>query len=86
MSHTNEQLNTTSDTKRVVHFVQHTVKEDGEFLTCLAEEGTLGYHKTDWPLGTDFKEAVKICNERNEEMGISKEDALMIQISTMRQP
>lgn len=70
--------------KRVVHFVQRTVKENGEFIACLAEEGTKGYYKTDWPLGTDYDEAEKICEERNKEIGISKKDAFMIQISTMR--
>jgi len=69
--------------KRIVHFVQHTVKEDGEFVTCLTEEGSDGYHKTDWPLGTDYNEAEKICEERNKENGISKREALKIVAQTI---
>ena len=68
---------------RIVHFAQRTVKENGEYMACLTEEGADGYWKTDWPLGKDYGEAVRICDERNEERGISKVDAEMIILQTM---
>lgn len=69
---------------RKVFFVQRTVMEDGQYVVCIAEEGTKGYSKTDWLWGSDFSEASKLCDEENEKNGISKRDALAIQCGTMR--
>jgi len=68
---------------RKVFFVQRTVMQDRQFVVCIAEEGIKGYSITDWLFGSDFNEATKLCDEKNEAMGISREDALMIQCSTM---
>lgn len=68
---------------RKVYFVQRTVLEDGQYVVCIAEEGTKGYVKTDWLWGSDFEEASRLCTEKNQEMGISEMDALMIQSCTM---
>lgn len=69
--------------KKNVLFIQETVKENGEYVVCIAEEGTQGFYKTDWLWGTD-KEAVQaLCDERNEEQGISKKEALTIILRSM---
>lgn len=69
---------------RKVFFIQETVKEDGEYVVCIAEEGTAGYHKTDWLWGSDKEVAQALCNERNEDFGISKKEAIKIVVSSMR--
>ena len=70
--------------QRIVFFVQRTVMEVGEYVVCIAEEGTKGYTKTDWLWGDNFEFASKLCDEENEKRGISKKDALKIQCATMR--
>lgn len=70
---------------RKVYFVQRTVMQNGQYVVCIAEEGTKGYSKTDWLFGSNFNEASKLCNEKNEQMGISEMDALMIQSCTMKE-
>lgn len=72
-----------SDTKTVL-FMQHTQKENGEYIVCIAEEGTQGFYKTDWLWGTDFNEAQKLCDERNKENGITKEEAQEIIAKSFR--
>lgn len=64
-------------------FVQVTVKDGDQFLGCLTNTETAGFHKTDWELGTDFKQAEKYCEEYNEKRGISKKDALVIVASSV---
>lgn len=68
---------------RKVYFVQRTVLESGQYVVCIAEEGTKGYVKTDWLWGSDFEEVSRLCTVKNQEMGISEMDALMIQSCTM---
>lgn len=71
-----------NENKKVL-FMQRTVKEGNEYVVCIAEEGTQGYYKTDWLWGSDFEAAEKLCDERNEEAGISKRESLMIMAKTM---
>lgn len=71
------------DENRCVFFMQRTVKENGEYVVCIAEEGTPGFYKTDWLWGTDFALATKLCDERNEKNGISKEEAEEIIVGTI---
>jgi len=68
---------------RAVLFIQDTVKENGEYIACIAKDGGSGYYKTDWAFGKDKEQAQAICDERNIEQGFSKEDALKIVLSTM---
>ena len=74
--------NESSEVKNVL-FVQRTVMEDGEYVACLTNAETAGFHKTDWLFGKDFNEAEKMCEEKNEKSGISKIDALVIVATSM---
>ncbi|MHC3995719.1 hypothetical protein ACXWTF_12915 [Thiomicrolovo sp. ZZH C-3] len=76
-------MNTAKQTARTVFFVQRTVMENGEYVVCIAEEGTKGFYQTDWLWGSDFAYAEAMCNQRNEEVGISKADALKIIVKSM---
>ena len=69
--------------QRTVFFIQETVKENGQYVPCIAEEGSKGYYKTDWLWGSDKEMADKMCDERNEKSGISKEEAMKIVARSM---
>lgn len=72
--------------KRMCYFVMETVTdENGNYIPCIAVEGERGYHKTDWQWGKDLELASACADDMNEKMGISKRDAMMIQLSTMCQ-
>ena len=71
--------------KVVVTFIQETVKaEDGGYIPCFAVKGETGFYRSDWNWGADKEIAQKLCDERNEVMGLTKKEAMLIQISTMR--
>ena len=50
----------------------------------IAVEGERGYNVTDWYWGHDYKVACELADERNAKMGLTKEQAEDIIISTMR--
>ena len=64
--------------------IQTETDEEGNFIPCIVVEGEIGYHKTDWQWGKNWNLANKICDEMNEKIGISKKDAILIQLSSMR--
>jgi hypothetical protein len=57
---------------------------EGQFIPCVAEEGTIGYYKTDWTWGNDIATAREIADDMNEKMGISKNEAHWIVAQSMR--
>lgn len=70
--------------KRTAYFLNPNEKTDsGEFIPCIAVEGVEGYHRTDWTWGTDEDIAVQCVHEKNERLGLSREDAETIVLSTM---
>lgn len=70
---------------RKVYFVMQTVTDDnGNYIACIAVEGEKGYYKTDWEWGNDWEIANQIADDRNANLGYTKKDAMLIQLSTMR--
>jgi hypothetical protein len=72
------------DGVRFCFFVMQTQMRNGEYVALVATEGESGYRLTDWTWGSDFTEAEKVADLRNERMGICKRDAIMIQLRSMR--
>lgn len=71
--------------KRIAFFIMDTRKNDkGEYNALIAVEGERGYYPTDWYWGADKELAQEVCDERNARLGLSKEEASRIQLSTMR--
>lgn len=71
--------------KRKCYFVMQTVTDkDGNFIPCIAVEGERGYYKTDWTWGKDLDLAQECAREKNEALGISERDAMLIVFSSMR--
>lgn len=68
---------------RVVYFTQYTQKEDGQYILCATKVGARGFWRLNELLGSNKAEADLICEERNAESGISKEEALVTLVSTM---
>ena len=76
-----------TETARKCYFILETeTTPDGEYIPCIAVEGESGYYKTDWRWGRDIARAREIAEEFNAKMGITKRDATLIQLSTMRRP
>lgn len=71
--------------KRVYFINELERAADNGFIPCIAVEGESGYYKTDWNWGADFALAQKICDEKNLAMGFTPREAMLIQLSTMRQ-
>lgn len=70
--------------KKYCYFVLETqVNEKDEYNALIAVEGTSGFYKTDWYWGKDFKIAKQIADEKNEALGLTKDEAIKIQVSTM---
>lgn len=71
--------------KRVAYFVMQTeVDEQGKYIALIAVENERGYHRTDWTWGKDFAHAEKTAEHKNDLLGITKKDAMKVQLSTMR--
>lgn len=68
---------------RQVYFIQETVKRDGEYICCVANEGETGYHKTDRALGSDKIKAEAFCSNLNQQVGIDQPTAYKIVLGTM---
>jgi len=69
--------------KRCYFILQTQITDSGEYIPCIAEEGTQGYFKTDWSWGSDIDIAESIADEKNDRMGISKKEALKIVAKSM---
>ena len=71
---------------RRAYFILEPIKnKDGEYIPCIATEGEKGYHMTDWHWGTDLDHAEDCCDDKNKLLGITKEEAMKIVLSSMRQ-
>lgn len=71
--------------KRMAYFIQQTVTDkSGQYIPCIAVEGESGYNLTDWTWGKDLDQAEAIADEKNEALGLTKEEAMKIVLSTMR--
>ena len=69
---------------RTAYMILETVRDkNGEFIVCIAKEGEKGYYRTDWHWGTDLKLAEACAEEKNAMLGLTKEDAINIILSTM---
>lgn len=69
---------------RLVYLIMETeTTEDGQFIPCIAKEGEKGFYRTDWAWGKDKEQAQRLCDERNQEMGIDRREAAKIQFRTM---
>lgn len=70
---------------RTAYFLLESQTNDtGEFRALIAVENENGYYKTDWFWGNDIEVAREIAQKKNETMGVSKEEASKIVLSTMR--
>lgn len=70
---------------RTAYFLlESQTNDNGEFRALIAVENEDGYYKTDWFWGKDLAVAEKIAQEKNEMMGISRDEAFKIVGSTMR--
>jgi len=64
---------------RIAYTIVETERtDDGHYIPCIVKEGETGYWRTTWRWGKDKAIAEKIAEERNEKMGISKEDAMRL--------
>ena len=69
---------------RFIYFVMQTQRaSDGQYIALTCEENVRGYHLMDWKWGTDFAHAEATAQSMNDRMGISKEEAFKIQMSSM---
>jgi len=70
---------------RAVYFIMETERDqDGNFIPCIAKEGELGFYRTNWQWGKDKKLAQECADDMNKKMGISKKEAMIIQLRSMR--
>ena len=68
-----------------IYFISEFAKDkNGNYIPCIAVRGTTGYYKTDWEWGKDFELAQELCDKKNAIMGITKKQAYIIQMDTMR--
>jgi hypothetical protein len=73
--------------RRKAYFVMDAERDEkGDIIPCIAIEKEPGYFKTDWAWGKSLTEALKIAEKMNAKLGITKEDADKIVMSTMRIP
>jgi hypothetical protein len=73
------------DTRRSVYFVQRTVTDQqGNYIPCIAVEGERGFYRCEYSWTNDYKQCQELCNEKNAVMGYTPQEAMLIQLSTMR--
>lgn len=71
--------------QRRVYFINELQRDaQGNYIPCIAVEGETGFYLTDWEWGSDLKFAQECADEMNEKMGISKREAMLVQLGTMR--
>ena len=71
--------------KRKAYFIlESQTDERGSYRALIAVEDEPGYYKTDWFWGSDLDQAEEIAREKNLAMGISRDDACLIILSSMR--
>ena len=71
--------------RKMVYFINELERaEDWRYIPCIAVEGEKGYYRTDWNWGTDIELANRIADEKNEALGFTPKEALLIVFGTMR--
>ena len=80
MSNTSEEK---KNEPRMAYFINEAQKNEEGYIPCIAKEGEKGYYITSWSWGRDKTQAEKIADRMNEKMGINKEEAMNIIMSTM---
>jgi len=72
-------------TGKFAYFVMETEHDANGFIPCIALENEAGYYRTTWRWKVArFKEAEELCDEMNAKLGISKKEAMLIQLHSMR--
>jgi len=75
---------TQTGNRRCYFILESQQNEQGEFRALIAVESESGYYETDWFWGSDLDQAEKIARDKNLVMGITKKEACLIVLSTMR--
>lgn len=71
--------------KRICFTVLETERaEDGGYIACILTEDEAGYHRTDWNWGNDLDIAKMVTEDKNNKLGLTREDVLEIDMSTWR--
>lgn len=71
--------------KKRCYFINPAVRNTkGEFIPCIAQEGTPGFFTTDWAWGKDIDEAEKLAIKKNKRLGISDKECWKLQLRSMR--
>ena len=70
---------------RIAYTIMETqVTDKGEYIPCICIENHGGFYLTDWAWGTDLEKARECADEKNAELGLTKEEAMKIVFSTMK--
>ena len=72
-----------AETGRMAYFINELQKNEKGYIPCIAKEGEKGFYLTDYNWGPDLAKAEKHAQDMNERMGVSKEEAFKIVVSTM---
>jgi len=79
----NKQDEPTED--QTCYFIMETeTDEQGNYIPCIAKEGETGFYRTDWQWGKDLELARECADDMNEKMGVTKTQAMIIQLRSMR--
>ena len=69
---------------RMAYFIQQNIKDKyDKYIPCIAVENEPGYNLTGWTWGADLDKAEAIADEKNEALGLTKDEAMKIVLSTM---
>ena len=80
-----EKVTTLPLTGKFVYFVMETEHDANGFIPCIALDDEAGYYRTTWRWKVArLKEAEELCDEMNTKLGISKKEAMLIQLRSMR--
>jgi hypothetical protein len=67
------------------YFISETIKDhEGNYIPCIAVENIRGFYRTDWQWGKDRDTAQRFADKKNEQLGLTKKQAMDIQVSSMR--
>ena len=69
---------------RRCYFVQETERTKDGWIVCIAVEGESGFYRSNWRWDCSFKDAEAMCQQKNEALGISQSDAILIVLGSMR--
>jgi len=72
-------------TGKCAYFVMETEHDAEGFIPCIAYEDESGYYRTTWRWKVvRLKEAQGLCDEMNAKLGITPQEAMLIQLRSMR--